>query len=335
MSVLMNAGEALYAAGYEARRQAYAAGLFRPRSVPARVVSVGNLSVGGTGKTTLTLHLARCARAHGLEVAVACRRYHPGPEGRGDEELLYEADLGASSVFAGDSKREQASRAAAAGARLILVDDGFSHWGLERDLDLVVLDASDPWGGGRLLPAGRLREPIRSLQRAEVVVWSRVGPDADLAALKAAAHAVAPAALLAAGRHRIERVRDLAGATRAAEGPARVVTATGNPAAVERSAREAGFAPVVLSAYRDHHWFTGAEALRERAEAKAAGATLVLTAKDAVRWPGAGSDEGVAVLEVVWEWLVGGEAVERRVLGSEAAPALGMGANTGSRGTQA
>jgi tetraacyldisaccharide-1-P 4'-kinase len=98
-----------------------------------------------------------------------------------------------------------------------------------------------------------------------------------------------------------------------AAGPARVVTATGNPEAVAASAREAGFDPVTLSAYRDHHWFSEREARRELEAAR--GATLVLTAKDAVRWPA--GNGGHVVLEVAWEWLLGGDEAERLALSRE------------------
>jgi len=296
---------------WEARRKLYEIGARTPRRVGARVVSIGNLTVGGAGKTTLVLHLAAEARRRGIDAAVVARRYRPGPGGRGDEELLYESALGASRVFAGDRKRDLAARAAAAGAALILVDDGFSHWGLARDLDLVLLDRTDPWGGGRMLPAGRLREPIVALQRADAIVVTRLAPADDAAALLAEVAERAPAARVAAARHAVRGVRDLDGHPLAARGRARVVTATGNPRAVAASAREAGFEPVTLAAYRDHHWFSPGEARREHAAA--AGGTLLLSAKDAVRWPAAAPRDGVAVLEVGWEWVAGGETVERMV----------------------
>ena len=122
----------------------------------------------------------------------------------------------------------------------------------------------------------------------------------------------APAALWAAGRHRFRVVRDLHGVEVASRGPARLVTATGNPAAVERSARVAGYDPVRVSVYRDHHWFSARQAERELARAGEERATLLLTAKDAVRWPV--PKARVAVLEVQWEWLRGGDAVMARVL---------------------
>src|SRR5262249_14666991 len=156
---------------WEARRRAYAAGLRTPQRAPTRVVSVGNLAVGGTGKTTLTLALAKAALAAGLDVGVVCRRYRPGPAGRGDAELLYAAALGAERTCGGAAKGGWAKRAAAAGRTLVLVDDGFSHGRLARDVDIVLLEASDPGAGG-LLPKGRAREPRRALQRADVVVIS-------------------------------------------------------------------------------------------------------------------------------------------------------------------
>jgi tetraacyldisaccharide 4'-kinase len=312
---MLSAASALYGWAWERRRNAYARGWRAQVRVPTRVVSVGNLAVGGAGKTTLTLHLAAVARGRGLDAAVVCLRYRPGPAGEGDEELLYRAAVGGARTFAGARKLDLARAAAAAGAALVFVDDGFSHWPLARDVDLVMLDATAPWGDSHLLPLGRLREPRRSLQRASAVVVSRLVPGEDPGPWLERVRPFAPAALLAAGRHRVVGVRDPDGRDVTPAGPARVVTATGNTEAVARSAREAGFGPVELSAYRDHHWFTADEARREAARAGAA--TLLVTRKDAVRWP---PDAGPRphVLDVEWAWSAGGEAVERLVFGEGA-----------------
>ena len=200
VKALLRAASGLYGLGWELRRRMYARGWMSPTAVGARVVSIGNLTVGGTGKTTLVLHLARRARSAGIRCAVVCRRYRPGPGGHGDEEMLYTLALGENDVYAGKSKRDLAVQAVADGAELVLVDDGFSHWPLARDLDLVLVDTQDPWGGGALLPFGRLREPLRALQRAGVLVASRLGPgDIDADAIRAI-HTHAPGALMAAGR---------------------------------------------------------------------------------------------------------------------------------------
>jgi tetraacyldisaccharide 4'-kinase len=322
---LAGVGTALYGAAWELRRRAYALGLLRPHRVPARVVSVGNLTVGGTGKTTLILHLARLQRQRGGNVGVVCRRYRPGPGGEGDEERLLRNALGGACVFAGVNKRQLAARAAAAGYTTVLVDDGFSHWALARDVDIVLLDAQDLWGGGRLLPAGRMREPRRSLQRAHALVISRLGPDDDAAPFMATARRYGPAALLAAGRHRVVGVRALDGTPAGHLRRAWIVTGTGNPDAVAKTVQETGCEVVGLSRYRDHHWFGRAEWRRELAQAQAASATVVLTSKDAVRLPRDANGIAVAaparlaaqvaVLEVEWEWVSGGDAVERLALG--------------------
>jgi tetraacyldisaccharide 4'-kinase len=287
--------------------------------VSARVISIGNLTVGGTGKTTLTLHLALAGRARGHRVAVVCRNYRPPRRGTlGDEARLYRARLGAECVFAGDRKWRAAEAAAAAGCGHVLVDDGFSHWPLERDLDVVLLDARDPWGGGFLLPRGSLREPRRALQRADVVIVTRLAPDEDPAPCLERVRPYAPAARLAAGRHEVVGARALFGAAEVAP-PRRVwiVTATGNPEAVATSAREAGFEVAGLSAYRDHHWFSEAEQRREARRAAEASAAPMITAKDSVRWGlRIDGEEGLPlVLEVGWRWRHGGEAVESMVWG--------------------
>lgn len=315
--LLLRPASRLYGAAWEMRRRAYAAGLAVPHRLPARVVSIGNLTVGGTGKTTLTLWLAAEALRRGIDAAVVCRRYLPGPGGRGDEELLLARALGEARVHAGRTKWKLAAQAAARGRRLILVDDAFSHWRLDRDVDIVLLDAADPWGGGRFLPAGRLREPHRALQRAGAVVVTRLERPEDLTSLSAEIRRYAPGALLAGGRHRVVGVRPHgagAVASPTGAGPARIVTATGRPTAVARSAEEAGFSPVRVSAYRDHHWFSAAEARRELSAARREDASLVLTAKDAVRWPLGGGDERVVVLEVEWEWVAGATEVESLAL---------------------
>ena len=181
------------------------------------------------------LHLAAAARARGLEVAVVCRRYRPGPAGHGDEELLYAAALGAARVFAGTHKRELAQAAARAGAKLDPRRRRFLALAAgARPGRRAARRAPTCGAAARLLPAGRLREPAVALQRAGVIVVSRLAPGEDPAPLLAEVRRRAPAAWLAAARHAVDGVLDLAGAPCAGRGAARVLTATGNPEAVAR-----------------------------------------------------------------------------------------------------
>jgi tetraacyldisaccharide 4'-kinase len=227
---------------------------------------------------------------------------------------MYRAALGAACVFAGASKLDSAGAAAQAGFDPVIVDDGLSHWPLARDVDVVLLDAHDLTGGGRLLPAGRLREPLRAVQRARAVVVSRLKAGEDPAPWLERARALAPGAMLAAARHRLKEVRPLGSGKVPPGARVRVVSATGNPAAVEASAREAGLEVASVSRWRDHHWFTRREAQQELVRAAGEGSWVLLTAKDAVRWPESAEHGQVAVLEVEWEWVTGGEAVENLAL---------------------
>ena len=139
------------------------------------------------------------------------------------------------------------------------------------------------------------------------------GFGADHEDAMAAQHAHAPGALMAAGRHRVEGFFDLNGGPVEPPMHCHVVTATGNPDAVARTVGETLAQVVSHRVYRDHHWFRLGEAREEHAFAVSQNAALVLTAKDAVRWPARAPRDGVCVLRVNWEWAMGGARVERRI----------------------
>lgn len=284
-------GESLYARVWEARRRWYAAGRATPERVSARVVSIGNLTVGGAGKTTCVLHLAREAARRGAKTAIVCRRYRPGPQGEGDEERMYGAGVPDARCHAGTSKRDLAREAAAAGAKLVLVDDGFSHWPLARDVDVVLLDATCPFGYERLLPRGLLREPPGGLTRAHAVVITRA-ERVDRAALDAvSAHvaALAPSALRAAARTvplGWRRACDGAALELGALRGRRVVVwaGIGNPRAFAAMVRDVGAEVVAERFDRDHRPIAPAAVRDVLAAATARGAThVVVTRKDLVK----------------------------------------------------
>ncbi len=185
---------ALYRLGLRIHRAAHR--LRGPARLPGLVVSVGGLTAGGAGKTPMTAAVAAWARDRGFRTAVLSRGYRRKDRGRvitvsdgervpadaaraGDEPCMLARLLpGVPVVVAG--RRVLAGRAArrAWGTELFVLDDGFQHWGLERDLDVVLLDATRPLGNGRLLPWGPLREPAGGLERAHLVVLTRCGaPD--------------------------------------------------------------------------------------------------------------------------------------------------------------
>ena len=172
------------------RLLAYALGLNTIYRASVPVVSVGNITVGGTGKTPMTDFLAKWAKRHDLSVAIVSRGYggdytesvlkvccegdHATKPSRcGDEPFLLARKNPTASVFVARRRALGVMDAEESGAQLILLDDGFQHRAVHRDLDIVLLDGQNPYGNGHMLPAGQLREPLSSLQRSDLIVKTR------------------------------------------------------------------------------------------------------------------------------------------------------------------
>lgn len=156
------------------RNRAYDAGWLRAHRAPVPVISVGNLTVGGTGKTPIVEYLAKQLRRRHQRVAILSRGYG-NKDGPNDEALLLEQNLPDVPHLQGRDRVELAQIAVQElESEVLLLDDGFQHRRLCRNLDLLLLDATDPWGGGRQLPAGLLREGLSSLRRANFAIVTRV-----------------------------------------------------------------------------------------------------------------------------------------------------------------
>lgn len=179
---------ALFGAGARLRTHAYDAGWISPKRVTRPVISVGNLMVGGTGKTPFVMLLVELLKKWGYRPGVISRGYRRrgsglvvvstegaprvGPEKSGDEPALL-ARMPGVIVVVDKNRVRGAERAIQLGADVLVLDDGFSHRRLMRDLDIVMLDALQPFGNGRLLPEGPLREPPEALKRADLLVLNR------------------------------------------------------------------------------------------------------------------------------------------------------------------
>ncbi len=180
----------LYGVGSGSRRRFYDKGWLSRKRLPAPVLSVGNLVVGGTGKTPFTAFLARRYQAAGCRVVIVSRGYGGRATGiqvisdgqrlllrppqAGDEAYLLAQKLPGVPVVTGADRYQAGLRAwEAFQPDLFILDDGFQHFQLHRDLDVVLLDAAQPFGNGCLLPRGPLREPVRTLQRPLILVLSR------------------------------------------------------------------------------------------------------------------------------------------------------------------
>jgi len=273
-------------------------GASRRASVP--VISVGNLALGGTGKTPLVAWIARRLRADGLVPAVVSRGYGgtagagplvvstgegPRVDARtcGDEPHLLARSLKGVIVVVGSDRIEGAACAAAAGATVVILDDGFQHRRLARDLDIVVLDGRTPFDGGRVLPRGSLREPPSSVARAQLVVLTRVREgDPVTIAIETVRAAGYSGPIVRAG-HRTTGFTDAAGAACAPPKRALAFCGIGDPGLFRDDLAEAGVETAGFHAFRDHQPYSvaGWDALVE--EAKAHGVPLVTTEKDLSR----------------------------------------------------
>ncbi len=265
------------------RAALYDRGLLRARRLGIPVVSIGNLTAGGTGKTPACLEVCALLASRGERPVVLSRGYR-GRAGRNDEAEL----MGAVPVVCDPDRARGGARAIAEhGATVAVLDDGFQHRRLARDLDLVLIDATDPFGGGLPLPAGRLREPLRSLQRADLAWLTRcdlVGAPA-LAALQARVNRWCPSIRATQGPARLVSLDAAAPKpSPAAPPPLVLVSGIGNPRASScRPSAPAGGCIGVALRWPDHHRYDARDLARIRAEADARGAQVALTAKDWVK----------------------------------------------------
>ncbi len=178
------------------RDQCYDRGIIRTKKLPCRVISVGNLSAGGTGKTPMTVYMAEWLCQSGLRPVIISRGYRGGAEHSGgvvsdgqnvimdadqagDEPYMMACRLPSVPLLVGKDRYEMGTRAIAQfHPDVILLDDGFQHRRLFRDMDLVLIDDRRYLGNGHLIPRGMLREPESALQRADAVILTRCDPDA-------------------------------------------------------------------------------------------------------------------------------------------------------------
>jgi tetraacyldisaccharide 4'-kinase len=302
----------LYGLGAGLRRTFYTRGWLRTKKLPAPVVSVGNLTAGGTGKTPMVACLARLWQDRGKRVAILSRGY--GGQSRGvtcisDGQTIYKKppDVGEepywlARTLPGVAVYTGACRYAAGLAAweefkpdLFLLDDGFQHFQLYRDLDLVLLDAASPFGNGRLLPRGPLREPLTALAAAQTLILTRFDPErhqAQLAAIRRAfpdkmvlTASIAPVGLTAYPGDHTEPPASLRHrAVIAFAGLAR-------PAVFAATLQELGADLKGFQIFPDHHPYRQEELDRLTETARTLGAeALVTTAKDwarlGERWEG-------------------------------------------------
>jgi tetraacyldisaccharide 4'-kinase len=284
----------------------YAKGLLRQRRLNAAVVSVGNLTVGGTGKTPMVIWLAERFLAQGKRVGILSRGYK-GSDGTSDEIEVMRARLGNRVAFGvGADRFTNGQRLEAGGVDVFLLDDGFQHLQLARDVNILLLDASRPLEAETLLPAGRLREPLSEMGRADLLVRTRTGTSKTSADTMANLREVPvfSAATALVGWRRMEngtdvRFLDSAGV---GAGPFFAFCGIGNPEAFFADLKSWGMTVNGVRAFADHHKYSIEDEREILSVARAVGATgLLTTEKDARNFEGfsfSGMPVYVAVIDL-------------------------------------
>ena len=288
--------------------------------LPCRVICVGNITVGGTGKTPMTIHLAQEVQQLGFKVAVVSRGYRGGAESQGgivsdgnsilmgpqlagDEPYLIACNLGKIPVIVGKNRFAAGTLAHEKfRSDVIVLDDGFQHLRLKRDIDLVLLDYTHPFGNSYLLPRGTLREPISSLTRSHACILTRrrTGPNAAAAASIEMIQKYAPPNLLFTSTHAAYYYKIKSGERIPAKGgderqpypesdrtlKESVFGFSGiarNPD-FQNTVRGLGFNAKGFLEYSDHHHYTEQDLIEIQSSAEISGARqLITTEKDLVR----------------------------------------------------
>lgn len=296
----------LYGMAVRLRRFFYQQKVFRTRSLPCPVISVGNITLGGTGKTPAVIQIAKLLQGKGKRPVVLSRGYGGKSGSRplvvsdgsaiavdahkgGDEPVLIASKIPGVPVVVG-ADRHTAGMLAMERFRpdVLMLDDGFQHVRLKRDLNIALVDAGDPFGNGRLFPAGILREPLSALRRADIVLITRADRAKDLGSLRAEVRRKSGARIFTARQAPVDLADDRTGATRplsALRGaPVLAFCGIARPASFFSLLRDLGAVVKAGLSYPDHYPYRDpdlATITRKAAEEKVE--MIVTTEKDAVR----------------------------------------------------
>ena len=296
-----------YGLAVRIRNGLYRRGIRKAQEVGAPVISVGNLTTGGTGKTPLVELIASRMAADGRRVCVLTRGYSRSSKGRvvvsnkeavladvndaGDEPLLLAESLRGRAAVVCDKNRVAAAQWAIGnlGSEILILDDAFQHQQIHRAVNILVIDATNPFGNGRLLPAGTLREPRTELGRADCVIITRADESGDLDQLRAQIEEIAGSTPVFTSSIKLAEIRSLqqkhsAAAVIEPKLPLAAFCGIGNPNSFFTLLRREGYEPLYSHTFRDHYSYTQPDINQLVRDASARGAqALVTTTKDAVK----------------------------------------------------
>jgi tetraacyldisaccharide 4'-kinase len=309
----------------------------KPRRLPYPVISIGNLTVGGTGKTPAVMALAERAKETGFHPVILTRGYRGGrkgscfvstgagplysPQETGDEPYLMAKRLKGVTIVKGADRYEAGMLAINRSeggldkegkGPLFIVDDGFQHWGLQRDIDILLIDAVNPFGNGKLLPEGILREPLSSIKRADLIVLTKSDliDERSIAETAETIRKTAPQTPVFRARHRPAELIAPDGTTHRTDSfrGRRVLAFAGiaNPVYFQALLRAVGMDIVDFIPFRDHHDYSEGDI--QEIKSRAMGLDMVTTEKDLVKLEGASLPGNLYALRI--EFSVDAELYE-------------------------
>ena len=281
----------IYGLAVRVRNLGYRWGILRSHSVDVPVISIGNITAGGTGKTPLVIWVCNYLQNKGIRCSVLTRGYKTQAGDISDEPALLAKSCEGTSVVINPNRLAGAQKAVSVHrAQAVVMDDGFQHRKLWRDLDIVVVDATCPFGYGRVLPAGLLREPESGLARASAVVMTRADQvsEAELDAIEQRIRLYAPTIPIAKTAHKLSHAVSYPNQVIPLEelrsSKVYAFCGIGNPEAFFDSLKRNNIDLCGTKTFDDHHAYTAADLQQIYADAAACGATVILcTQKDWIK----------------------------------------------------
>jgi tetraacyldisaccharide 4'-kinase len=303
----------------------YARGIFRQKRLRRPVISVGNLTVGGTGKTPMVIWLAERFLAEGKRVGILSRGYK-GRAGTSDEIELMKARLQQRAQFGVGTDRHAQGKKLEDSVDVVLLDDGFQHLQLARDVNILLIDSSQNLARQKMLPTGSLRERISAMDRADLLIFTRTGTVAGTGAVveKFEGQPVFSAATQLLGFRRLASGSGLTPQSEIGAGPFYAFCGIGNPRAFFLDLKGWNLSLAGQCEFADHHRYDARDAAELQAAARQSGAkALVTTEKDAQNLAGIHFEEFPLHIAVI-DLLISKEAallalIQERLAGKFAA----------------
>jgi tetraacyldisaccharide 4'-kinase len=298
---------AIYRTGLSCRKLLYKSGLKKSKKLPVKVISIGNITLGGTGKTPAVIASALEAKTRGFKPCILTRGYKgktrpPCLTDSKTKEFLETRQTGDETVLMAESLRDVPivkgknrflSGAYALGGlgpdsiNVFILDDGFQHWSLYRDVDVILIDASNPFGNEKLFPEGILREPIESLSRADIIVITKsdMVDEESISSIKQRIKQYNPEAPIYTARHKPVSLINISGETRSLDWLSNkniyAFAGIANIRYFKFMLKTLGANIIKFKKFRDHYFYSQNDLKKIKKESE--GLEIVTTEKDLVK----------------------------------------------------